>query len=235
MQWLSDDNMLPAVIPKARVILYNYDSRWHTNAPRVTLHICGDRFIQNLHDFRRSVPDRPIVFLGHSLGSIVILQGLLIADSRDDLRYLTKVTAGLVTLGSPLRGIKKNVQPSFLVKLLQFRGSWGGVIDELKYENDALLEKLERFIRLSKARNFGVFCFFELYETKFGKKFFFGGKFGVPLRAMVRLPSPPMCSTLTKTRLSPKPRLVSVALTDVDFRPTTSESTSFPVRVMPRS
>lgn len=200
--------MLPTVIPKARVILYNYDSRWHADAPRITLKICGDRFIQTLHDFRKDLPKRPIVFLGHSLGSIVIQQGLLAADTRDDLRYLTTVTSGLVTLGSPLRGIKKNVQPSFLVKLLQFRGSWGGIIDELKYENDALLDKLERFIKLAKARQIDIFCFFELYETKFGKKFFLGGKFGVPLRAMVRINALCSHSGLTSSRLCQRPQPV---------------------------
>ncbi len=33
VQWLKDMDMLPAIIPNARILAYNYDSKWHANAP----------------------------------------------------------------------------------------------------------------------------------------------------------------------------------------------------------
>lgn len=64
--------MLPAVVPKSRIVVYNYDSKWHANAPQTRLRLCGEDLARNLHNFRDGVRDRPIVFIGHSLGGLVI-------------------------------------------------------------------------------------------------------------------------------------------------------------------
>lgn len=72
VHWLKYPDMLPAKVPNARIMTYNYDSKWHRNAPRTRLHLCGKDLITNLHNFRNNVPNRPIIFIGHSLGGLVI-------------------------------------------------------------------------------------------------------------------------------------------------------------------
>ncbi len=75
--------MLPAVVPNSRIILYNYESRWHSDAPRIRLQTCGEDFIRSVHTFRRDVADRLIIFIGHSLGGNVIQHvGIVAIDLR---------------------------------------------------------------------------------------------------------------------------------------------------------
>lgn len=65
--------MLPARVPRSRILLYNYDSRWDRDAPKTRLQLCGEDLVRRVHAFRREAPDRPIVFVGHSLGGNVII------------------------------------------------------------------------------------------------------------------------------------------------------------------
>lgn len=65
--------MLPAYVPRARIIAYRYESRWHTKAPITRLQLCGEGLVQALHAFRQdNERDRPLLFLGHSLGGLVV-------------------------------------------------------------------------------------------------------------------------------------------------------------------
>ena len=65
--------MLPLLVPKARVMVYSYDSKWHLDAPRTRLQICGEDLIRIVHTYRGENTVRPIIFIGHSLGGNVII------------------------------------------------------------------------------------------------------------------------------------------------------------------
>lgn len=64
--------MLPDIIPRVRVLSFNYQSRWHWDASKTRLQVCGEELVNALHDFRKDMSDRPIIFIGHSLGGNVI-------------------------------------------------------------------------------------------------------------------------------------------------------------------
>lgn len=74
INWLKDSNMLPHLVPKARIMVYNYESRWHKNAPKSRMQLCGEELINEIHDFREETgtSDRPLILIGHSLGGNVI-------------------------------------------------------------------------------------------------------------------------------------------------------------------
>ena len=71
--WLGDPDMLPARVRNSRIIVYNYESRWHANAPKTRLQLCGEELVDSIHSFRGGDFDRPLVFVGHSLGGNVIV------------------------------------------------------------------------------------------------------------------------------------------------------------------
>ncbi|KAH7161129.1 hypothetical protein EDB81DRAFT_943854 [Dactylonectria macrodidyma] len=170
VNWQKDPGMLPAIVPKSRIILYNYDSRWHANAPRTRLQLCGEDFARAVHAFRRTSPHRPIVFVGHSLGGNVIQHGLLYANSENEFRNITTSVAGVVFLGSPLRGTKLHFLPQLLTTIMSPAGSHGGVIEELAYDNPGLRDKLHDFCRMLNTLSIPASCFFELYESDYGRR-----------------------------------------------------------------
>lgn len=73
VHWLQDSNMLPKKVPKSRTMVYNYESRWHKDAPKTRIQLCGEELIHSVHSFRSESSKRPIVFIGHSLGGNVIV------------------------------------------------------------------------------------------------------------------------------------------------------------------
>ena len=71
--WLK--HLLPAVLPNARILKYNYDSTYLKDAPKESLRSIASRLIHLIHDLRKqdlSARKRPIIFIGHSFGGVVI-------------------------------------------------------------------------------------------------------------------------------------------------------------------
>ncbi|KAF2156394.1 TPR-like protein [Myriangium duriaei CBS 260.36] len=171
VHWLKDPNMLPSVIPNARIIGYNYVSRWHKDAPKTRLRLLGENLIHSLHEFRQGNRDRPIVFLGHSLGGLVITYALLHAERIDDFQYLTHTTVGFVALGTPFRGTRMQSLADRLARLMILAGSSRTILRDLSLDNDTLWETLQDFCRLERKLNLPIVCFFELLRTTFGRRF----------------------------------------------------------------
>ena len=73
VMWLK--HLLPAVVPHARILKFNYDSKYLVNAPRESLRSLGERLantIRNLRAKEEYTTNRPIIFVGHSFGGIII-------------------------------------------------------------------------------------------------------------------------------------------------------------------
>lgn len=71
--WLK--HLLPAVVPHARILKFNYNSTYLVNAPKETLRSLGERLantIRNLRTKEEHTTKRPIIFIGHSFGGTVI-------------------------------------------------------------------------------------------------------------------------------------------------------------------
>ncbi|TFB01754.1 hypothetical protein CCMA1212_006453 [Trichoderma ghanense] len=171
VNWLKDLDMLPAKVPKSRIIAYNYESKWDADAPKTRLQLCGEELIHSIHSLQRNDPSRPIVLIGHSLGGNVIVNGLLYANSEDTFKYLLKATVGLVFLGTPFRGTKWQPFLESLVKLKAFAGSHNGIPRELGFDEPILLDKLHGFCRLLNKLSIPASCFSELYETDYGRRY----------------------------------------------------------------
>ena len=67
--WLK--HLLPIKVPKARILKYNYASTYLKDAPKESLRSIASRLVHLIHDLRKTV-QRPIIFIGHSFGGVVI-------------------------------------------------------------------------------------------------------------------------------------------------------------------
>ncbi|KAK4189455.1 hypothetical protein QBC35DRAFT_141477 [Podospora australis] len=107
--WLKD--LLPTDIPGAKIMTFGY------NASLVfgnTIASLEDHALMLLNDIRvscRDDPDkqnslRPLIFVAHSLGGIVVKKALLIANSNSEFRDIASRTLSIIFLGTPHRGSK---------------------------------------------------------------------------------------------------------------------------------
>ncbi|KAF6824006.1 ankyrin domain protein, partial [Colletotrichum plurivorum] len=171
VKWLQDPDMLPTVVPRSRILLYNYDSRWHADAPKIRLTLCGEELIRSIRDFREGdTASRPIVFVGHSLGGNVIQHALLYANSDDGFRHIVTLTAGVVFLGSPLRGSEFQSLAKIVAWFSRFAGSHDGIVRNLAYDDENLMDMLHQFCRMRNTLSIATSCFFEIYESDYLKK-----------------------------------------------------------------
>jgi hypothetical protein len=76
--WPQD--LLPTTLPNARVYTYGYDSnirhRLGTPANKSTVYDLGHDLLLSLEAKRNCQPSRPLIFIAHSLGGIVIKEAL---------------------------------------------------------------------------------------------------------------------------------------------------------------
>lgn len=80
--WLRD--FLPSDVPRARVLLYGYDSNLVGNQSRNILSDFSNTFVAKLHAMRslsRS-EDRSVILIGHSLGCLIIKDALANMESQ---------------------------------------------------------------------------------------------------------------------------------------------------------
>lgn len=55
VNWLKDDHLLPSKIPNARIMTFNYESRWHKDAPRQRRALCATQLLTALDNQRKEV------------------------------------------------------------------------------------------------------------------------------------------------------------------------------------
>ncbi|KAF8531694.1 hypothetical protein BDD12DRAFT_914648, partial [Trichophaea hybrida] len=104
--WLKD--LLPHDVQNIRVMTYGYDSRLVSQSKaekRLLDH--QRRFIQDIENARSLVKKaRPIIFIGHSLGGILILQALIESRRNPSHRHILDATYSIIFFGTPHQGMR---------------------------------------------------------------------------------------------------------------------------------
>lgn len=65
----------------------------------------------------------------------------------------------------------------FAARFMSWAGSHRGILRDLGYDDQTLRDKLQEFCRLQQSMSIPVCCFFELYETDYGRRFGLPGLF----------------------------------------------------------
>ncbi|KAI3325776.1 hypothetical protein HD806DRAFT_491196 [Xylariaceae sp. AK1471] len=76
--WLRD--YLPTDIPNHRIIVYGYNTKLQGNESKQSIEDLGARFMESLAAFRidTKTTQRPIIFIGHSLGGLLVKEVALL-------------------------------------------------------------------------------------------------------------------------------------------------------------
>jgi hypothetical protein len=174
-------DLLPDTMPMARVLTFGYDTKLrHALGPEGSKNSVYDHakeLLQSLNDHRvdRESTERPILFIAHSLGGIVVKEALRQSQRlgkshlQQDLYLVSKSTIGVMFFGTPHRGadprgflhhIAQNV-----VQAIGFSAP-KHVVGSLMPDSERLKELLEDFSPLAHENNWLVCSFQEQHGVK---------------------------------------------------------------------
>ncbi|KAL2082209.1 hypothetical protein ACEWY4_022027 [Coilia grayii] len=161
--WLASD------CPFLRVLSVEYDthlSDWRAKCPaenqRKSLAYRSSELLKKLK--AAGVGDRPVVWVAHSMGGLLVKKMLLDASRDPDLQPLLKNTKGILFYSVPHHGTFM-AEYSVNVRYLLFPSI---EVRELCRDSPALKELNESFVGVAKAQQFQILSFAETLPTTIG-------------------------------------------------------------------
>ncbi|KAF9732054.1 hypothetical protein PMIN02_004136 [Paraphaeosphaeria minitans] len=181
--------LLPATIPESRIFSFGYPTEFATfypviKADAVTHTNIDDNstaLLVKLGNRRRetSTTNRPIIFVAHSLGGLVVANGLASQSGSNEQRQeVISSTCGTIFLGTPFKGSDKAAWAGLAEKIFgMLSDSNDQIIKDLDTKSTKLQQISSDFHLLlqqryeSKELNpIQVACFFETKSTVFKRK-----------------------------------------------------------------
>ncbi|OQO09996.1 hypothetical protein B0A48_04351 [Cryoendolithus antarcticus] len=159
---------LPDRFQQARIFTHGYNADVHSTGTGVI----GDFARDLIHDIlgRRTEDgtlDRPLIFIAHSLGGLVVKQALLTCledDAEAAFRTITTSVRGILFMGTPHKGSQVAVWGARLARAPSFFASFNlRILRELRSDATGLVRLqlgFERFLD-RKGAALQVFCFIE--------------------------------------------------------------------------
>ncbi|KAI9813330.1 MAG: hypothetical protein M1832_006345 [Thelocarpon impressellum] len=151
--WLKD--FLPAQMErsKPRVMAFGYDANVRSRNIMIIMGF-AENLLAGLRTLRRrGDPTKPIVFIGHSMGGLVIKNTLLIAKDRDD--PVAAATFGIVFMAVPHRGSPSADYATIVSSIASLATPLSnGALEQLRRGSKDLLDLSIRFGNLQESLMF---------------------------------------------------------------------------------
>jgi triacylglycerol esterase/lipase EstA (alpha/beta hydrolase family) len=100
--WLRDD--LPRYLDEPRIFLYRYDATAVYGKDRDTFVGKASALLEAIRVEREGAETRPILFLGHSMGGLLIKQALINAHNNPKYSSIKDATSGISFFATPHSG-----------------------------------------------------------------------------------------------------------------------------------
>ncbi|PVF95828.1 TPR-like protein [Serendipita vermifera] len=167
--WLQD--LLPRALPNARILTYGYDadtrSFSQTSTQNINRH--AGAFVAELSQLRSETPERPIIFIAHSLGGIILKKALgqCHATGFNNLlhhRAIKVSTFGILYFGTPHSGANGVQLAEWLGMLCSiFMYTTNKVVKDLCQGSEQLEEIQHMYLQASD--DIKSIFFYETYRT----------------------------------------------------------------------
>ncbi|EWC47693.1 hypothetical protein DRE_02893 [Drechslerella stenobrocha 248] len=176
--WLTDRDGLAKDFPRARILLYMYQSAWSGPLKvRQFMSNLAMTLLYALHEKRKNSPRRPIVFIGHSMGGLVIAKAVIYAESRRDVfGKMFEAITGSIFFGTPFDGAHNAAVASMFAQASELFGldvaNSSKLLDLMKPGDEGLRELKTEFMRLATrmSSKIELFCFYEETPTDWSKQ-----------------------------------------------------------------
>ncbi|KAJ6171792.1 hypothetical protein N7470_000859 [Penicillium chermesinum] len=168
------ERLLPQKAPKARILAFEYDDDLTVDAfwnERNGFHSTSDELVDDLTEARSGdKAKRPIVFVAHCLGGVVLQSALLRANKNESNKKLVEKVASILLLGTP-QYTPDNLQTA--KKFFQLVGKEIPSDSNLKTLSAHILKVSQEFAQLREANSINVETFYENAPVEIhGKKLY---------------------------------------------------------------
>jgi hypothetical protein len=165
--WTADDNQFfwPAHVtedlPQVRILTFGYDANPGSFMGRVNQSRLGEHAQDLLNDMARKrekteTTGRPIIWIAHSLGGLVVEKALVIGDASakidSHLKEIADNTIGIVTLGTPHAGSDLAAWAEIATRLLRSTHANKNMIAVLESDSEVLRDTNDAFARFLETR-----------------------------------------------------------------------------------
>jgi hypothetical protein len=113
--WLQDYDFLPKTVPHSRVLLHSYDAAATFGPSLVGIWQRAQELLNLLLHARRRDPCRPVIFIVHSLGGLIVKAALLAASKNPKFSSIKEATRGICFFGTPHRGNEEDTSLESLI------------------------------------------------------------------------------------------------------------------------
>jgi len=176
-------DLLPSTVPYARVLTYGYDThiRHWIGAPvnRSTVYDIAWDLLVGLESERRTEPSRPVLFVVHSLGGIVIKEMLRRSKGcqlgQAYLRGIFESTIGIIFFGTPHAGADPRSSLHHIAEKLAKAVGYSfneQIVNTLLPSSERLRELRDEFGPMAEDRGWAIHSF----QEQFGVNGLFGQK-----------------------------------------------------------
>ena len=160
VNWLTDDHMLPSVAPYARVLRFGYRLPLPTHDPeaRLDFKVIAKNLLVCLTKERKDFPDRPLIFIGHAWGGVIIEHALVAAfRPTEEAEPILNSVAGIIFLATPVKGSDAAISRVAEQINLSPKDS---VFNNVRARSGKLQELLNKFTYIVKERAVSIICLY---------------------------------------------------------------------------
>ncbi|KAF8527032.1 hypothetical protein BU17DRAFT_40266, partial [Hysterangium stoloniferum] len=168
--WLKDPDMLPATAKNARILTYGYNTTTWGEQQKLpeTMQSIAEILVSRVVQYRmrtRTPEDRPIIFIAHSMGGIILKFALIYASRHHrehvlNYKSFSEVTKGILFFGTPHRGTDGITAAEIFVKIHAMSGEIDQTLRKHLVVNSETLEDM-RADYCAISDRYITNCFFE--------------------------------------------------------------------------
>ncbi|RDL35776.1 uncharacterized protein BP5553_06388 [Venustampulla echinocandica] len=143
--WLRD--LIPKKLPGVRVFSYGYPADVFFTRQKGNLEDFSRSLLNDLRGERREkeYQNRPIIFICHSMGGIVVKNALIIAKIDDEpYENIRKFVKGIMFLATPHRGTSETQFPKLLARIANVATNMTGIAPFIVSTRPDLIEAIEK-------------------------------------------------------------------------------------------
>ncbi|KAK0645816.1 Alpha/Beta hydrolase protein [Cercophora newfieldiana] len=157
------ETLLPKVLPRARVLSFGYNGDIYHNNSVAGIRGNAGALLSHLRSLRYGVDQaRPIVFVAHCLGGLIVKQALCFADVDEHHQLIASATKGIMFFGTPHCGAEEAQWKRLAQRYSRLPGSRGQaslLLEALTRDSNDLAEISEDFCHV--APKYRIVSFFE--------------------------------------------------------------------------